>query len=50
MQSRQQRPEPNRSAPIDSGALDEWPDAELGIDDDAFARAIAEGRGEKIAA
>lgn len=28
----------------------EWPDAQLGVDDEAFARAIAEGRGEELAA
>ncbi len=28
----------------------DWPDAEIEIDDDEFARAIAEGRGEEIAA
>lgn len=28
----------------------EWPDAELGLDDKAFAEAIAHGRGEELAA
>lgn len=28
----------------------DWPDDEFEIDDDDFARAIAEGRGEKVAA
>ncbi|MDW3217672.1 MAG: hypothetical protein R8F63_03580 [Acidimicrobiales bacterium] len=28
----------------------EWPEAELEVDDDAFARAIAQGRGEELAA
>ncbi len=28
----------------------EWPDAELGVDDKAFAEAIANGRGEELAA
>jgi hypothetical protein len=28
----------------------EWPDAELGVDDKAFAEAIAQGRGEDLAA
>ncbi len=28
----------------------EWPDAEVGIDDEAFAEAIAHGRGEELAA
>jgi hypothetical protein len=28
----------------------EWPDAQLGVDDEAFARAIAEGRDEELAA
>ncbi|GJM37798.1 MAG: hypothetical protein DHS20C19_11650 [Acidimicrobiales bacterium] len=28
----------------------EWPDAQLEVDDDAFARAIAQGRGEELAA
>ena len=31
------------------GDLD-WPDAQLDVDDEAFARAIAEGRGEELAA
>jgi hypothetical protein len=28
----------------------EWPDAELEVDDRAFAQAIAQGRGEELAA
>lgn len=28
----------------------EWPEAELDVDDQAFAAAIAEGRGEELAA
>ncbi|MEQ8840899.1 MAG: hypothetical protein RIB98_07955 [Acidimicrobiales bacterium] len=28
----------------------EWPDAELGVDDQAFAEAIANGRDEELAA
>ena len=28
----------------------EWPDAQLGVDDKAFAEAIAHGRGEELAA
>ncbi|MDG2027833.1 MAG: hypothetical protein P8J50_12040 [Acidimicrobiales bacterium] len=31
------------------GDLD-WPDPQLDVDDEAFARAIAEGRGEELAA
>ena len=45
MRNRQQREElPESFDPV------EWPDAQLDIDDDAFARAIAEGRGEKLVA
>ena len=28
----------------------EWPDAQLDVDDEAFAEAIAHGRGEELAA
>jgi hypothetical protein len=45
MRNRNRRQELNESFdPI------EWPDAQLEVDDKAFAAAIAEGRGEELAA
>jgi hypothetical protein len=45
MRNRRQRRDSSESFdPID------WPDEELDVDDDAFARAIAEGRDERVAA
>jgi hypothetical protein len=45
MRNRHQRKELNE--PFDPIV---WPDSKLDVDDDAFARAIAEGRGEEVAA
>jgi hypothetical protein len=45
MRNRRQRRET-----IESDESIVWPDAEFDVDDDAFARAIAEGRDEDIAA
>lgn len=45
MRNRHRRQEPEESfEPVD------WPDAQLDLDDEAFAEAIAHGRGEKLAA
>lgn len=48
MRSRDRRQELDQ--PFEPFADMDWPDPQLGVDDDAFARAIAEGRGEQLAA
>ncbi|MEM7141764.1 MAG: hypothetical protein AAF548_12110 [Actinomycetota bacterium] len=48
MRNRDRHQELNQS--FEPFAATDWPDSELEVDDEAFARAIAEGRGEELAA